>query len=423
MKIVVKKGFWLSNDFLIFMTLVTSMSFRDIPFISVYGKLLFPIVLLYKYIKSHKVSLPVYKVKIYGYYFAFFVLCMCSVLWAIRPDYVLSKCFVLLRLYFTVFAIGCTVNCYEDVDRCLKLLHYAGIVLFARLLLNTPLDIWKAAIMGDYDISSSQGRIGATVGYHPNELGAICLLLLLLSLYFQSKSKKTRKYWLVWDAIICLVLLFTKSRLSLLLAIAGVALYIIISQQIAYKRIMLIIVGVLFLLVAWYSIFNIPILYELVGFRFAAFMGNSSVQDASSLTRLKFLSYAVQLFSTSPLVGIGIDNFKYYVYSFQNAWAEVHSHSNWGELLADTGVIGILLYYMPYFATIVILVKKLKGCYGDSRKRLALFMVFMIITVIGDIQKLSYDTFEVFFPSMLAFFTRGYLITENTKRRNVNIET
>jgi len=416
MKIAIKKGFWLSNDFLIFMTLVTSMSFRDIPIISVYGKLLFPIVLLYKYIKSHKVSLPVYKAKVYGYYFAFFVLCMCSVLWAIKPDYVLSKCFVLLRLYFTVFAIGCTVNCSEDVDRCLKLLHYAGIVLFVRLFLNTPLESWEAAITGDYDISSSQGRIGATVGYHPNELGAIILLLLLSSLYFQSKSKKSRMYWIAWDVIICFVLLFTKSRLSLLLAVVGVALYIIISQHIAYKRVMLIFVGVLLLFVAWYSIFNIPILYELIGFRFAAFMGDSSVQDASSLTRIKFLSYAIQLFVGSPLVGVGIDNFKHYVYSFQNAWAEVHSHSNWGELLADTGVIGILLYYIPYFSTIVILAKKINGCYGVSRKRLALFLVFMVITVIGDIQKLSYDTFEVFFPSMLAFFVRGYSITEDTKK-------
>lgn len=416
MKIVIKKGFWFSNDFLIFMTLVTSMSFRDIGFLSVYGKLIFPLLLLCKYVNSHKVSLPLYKVKMYGFYVAFFILCLCSALWAVKPDYVFSECFVLARLYFTVFAIGCVINTTEDIERCLKQLHYAGIVLFVRLFLNTPLEVWINAITGDYDISSGQGRIGTTVGYYPNELGAICVLLLLLCLYFQSKSNAKKIYWFGWGAILCFVLLFTKSRLALILALAGIILYIIIAQQIVYKRILLFLGAVLLAIVGVYAIFNVPFLYDLVGFRFEVFIGGSEIQDASLNARIKFIIYSVQLFLTSPFIGIGLDNFKYHSYTFQNAWAETYAHSNWGELLADTGIVGILLYYIPYFTSIVILAIKLKRAYGDRRKILTVFLVFLIITVVGDIQKISYDRSEVFIPSILAFFYARLPFNDNMEK-------
>ena len=405
------KNLLLSDDFLIFATLVTSMAFRDIPVVSVYAKLIFPLILILKH-TSGIFRIPRYKWSIYVYYVSFFMLCLFSIGWAVKTDYVLSECFVLARLYFTVFALSLVIHNRQDIEKSIYYIHYTGLVLFARLFMNTPMSVWTNSLYGSFDASSGQGRIGNTIGYHPNELGGVCVLLLLISCYIYSKKGKHKRWLIVWDIVLCFVLLFTKSRLSLLLALVGAALFFILSQHLAYKKIMFVILGVVSSIAAWYAIFNIPILYELVGFRFAGVVGSASSQDASTLTRMKFLMYAVDLYKSHPILGVGIDNYKYYAYVFQNAWQEVYAHSNWGELLADTGTIGIFLYYFPFLLSIYRLVKERKYLNADLIKLYALMVSFLIVTVIGDIQKMSYDRFDVFFPSLLAFYTAIYINTE-----------
>ena len=114
------------------------------------------------------------------------------------------------------------------------------------------------------------------------------------------------------------------------------------------------------------------------------------------------------MFIDSPLIGKGFDNFKYYAYNMLNAWTEVYSHSNWAELLSGTGIIGTAMYYVPFIASVVALVDMLKKLTGNSRKLCALMVTILLVHIIGDIQKISYDKIEALYPCLMATLSTQY---------------
>lgn len=409
-----------TKEFLILMTMILSMAFRDIPVLSVYVKLIFPVLLFVIYGRKYLFNLEKYKFTFYAIYTSFWILGLVSISWAARADYVISQSFVLFRLYFTVFLIGLVIHSIHDIKRCIYLFNVTGVILITRLIINTPISVWVDAINGSYDASSSAGRIGSTVGFHPNELGALCILLLLLAIYYFNEKHTFPR--LIWIATLSVVLLFTKSRLSLTLAILGMMIFYILSQQRKSKQILVLVISAVIGIVIFWAIFNVPKLYDFIGFRLAGVFGTNAQQDASTNARMSFLVYALSLFKKHPIIGVGLDNFRYYSYHFTNAWAEVYAHSNWGELLADMGIIGTTLYYSLQIVSMIKLGKILKSVDAEDRKICAMLVTFLVVTIVGDIQKMSYERFDIMFPCMLAYFASYYwnrqITSKNVKQLN-----
>ncbi len=404
------------QEFLVLATMILSVAFRDIPVISVYVKMIFPILLFLFYGRKYIHGLEKYKFIYYLTYIGFWVLGLISIIWAARPDYVISESYILFRLYFTLFLIGLVIQNVNDIKRCFYLFNITGIVLIARLIINTPFSVWLDTINGIYDASSSLGRIGSTIGYQPNELGALCFLLLLIATYYFIEKHTFPR--LLWIGTLSVLLLFTKSRLSLALTIIGLAVFYITTQQRKSKQILVAVVAAVMGIAFIWAIFSVPVLYDFIGYRLAGVFGTKGQQDASTSTRLTFLAYAFSLFKNNPIIGVGLDNFKYYAYNFANAWQEVYSHSNWGELLADTGIIGTTLYYALQIIPTVRLGRLLGKIDPADRTLCAMLFSFLIVTLAGDIQKMSYDRFEVMLPCMLAYFASVYWsrqIADSTK--------
>ena len=66
------------------------------------------------------------------------------------------------------------------------------------------------------------------------------------------------------------------------------------------------------------------------------------VADVGVLDRWDIASDALSVFGQHPLLGVGLNNYKFY-----NSF-ELYSHSTLPELLAGTGIIGAILFFIPY---------------------------------------------------------------------------
>lgn len=76
----------------------------------------------------------------------------------------------------------------------------------------------------------------------------------------------------------------------------------------------------------------------------AVFVRFSQLEDNTGGTDIRKSLYAeaFEVFKSSPVVGVGLNNFREYSYS------GLYAHSNYMELLADTGIIGFVLFFTLY---------------------------------------------------------------------------
>ena len=151
------------------------------------------------------------------------------------------------------------------------------------------------------------------------------LVMALSAVYFLAKKK-----WFL-SVFFAVTTLFTYSRASMVALLAGLIFVLLRGRQL--KR-LLVIVGVLFLLVG--------LLPNRGG------EGNNLKRTFSVVSRLINYSEAARIFSQSPLLGIGYNNYCEGKAVFLEA-TDTASHSCSGAdssllfLLATTGVVGVLL--------------------------------------------------------------------------------
>ena len=92
----------------------------------------------------------------------------------------------------------------------------------------------------------------------------------------------------------------------------------------------------------YYAIMNVDVLYNAIGYRVEAMvLGISGGKaDNSTAMRMVFISAAWKEFLKHPILGIGLDGFRYI-----NPYEFTYSHNNYVELLSELGVVGCFLYY------------------------------------------------------------------------------
>lgn len=397
--------------------LMVSIIFQDQVIISWGCQILLIAIYVLYYVSNSKSRINKINIKSYTPYIGFLIFGFASSIWALNSNYAMREFISLLKCYTTVFLLCASIYNFEDINKQLKVLMIVIILTIIYLLIKTPSMDWKDAIFGVYGASTDEGRIGRTIGYHPNAFGTLCFIFIMICLSWYYINKKRRYLYLT--VILILILLFTKSRTSILMLLVGITLFYFFSEERKTRQLLKFFVALIFLLGCWWAMFNIPFLYKLVGFRFEGILGTSVTQDASTLTRFKFLQYAISLFMENPLIGVGLDNFKYYSYLYNSAWAQVYSHSNWGELLANTGLIGTSLYYIPQFLAIYSMCKNINKLKGNERKTCALFLMFLIVFIIFDVQKISYNNFYTFYIVMLSIITSN--VVKIQKNRNEQI--
>ena len=371
-----------------------------------------------KYPEKRKTGVAWY-VACYGF-FSFW--CLISSFWAIAPERAVSASVGVVQFSILGFFLALYLSIENDSKFVVNCLSWAGVILLGVLVLLTPASLWMQAAQATLDAATDQNRIGTTVGYHPNALGQLCAICAVLWFYRYDTSRKKVRYLFPIAAFV-VVILFTKSRLSIVVMAVGIIVYWLLSARGGAKKIAAMLVIGLCVVVGLWAIFSIPALYDLVGFRFAGMLGMTDTVDASTTTRENMIDIALLLFSQRPITGVGFANYAvYYFYDF-SGWAMTYAHSNYAELLADLGIPGVVAYYAIPLWTLIFLVKMSKGT-GDKGIRY-IYMTLMLVLLVADYSSVSYtnDFVQLLWASAFGFCltvkkTASYQKNESVKDGN-----
>ena len=253
-----------------------------------------------------------------------------------------------------------------------------------RLLIVTVLFIIDVILNGSYRGDRFTVIIG---GYEINEnvFGQIASGMCCYLLYW-SKKNHWKSLLMNGSAITLLILaLISGSRKSLISIVICILLLVFYEHppKNSVKFVGRIAVIVAVLGVAYWSIMNIEMLYSSIGVRVESlvnFFEGDVKADGSANTRVLMMERAIDMFLQKPFRGYGLNAFKY-VTRFG-----AYAHNNYLELLADLGILGLCIYYVPLLAYFCrAFVQWTKGA-KDSILPLTVLLIF----IINDFANVSY---------------------------------
>ena len=148
-------------------------------------------------------------------------------------------------------------------------------------------------------------------------------------------------------ALLGLCIFLTGSRSSLIVLTVGVVVMIVLGfsskdKPIGYATILILIA----IMIILYLIFNVPLLYNVLGYRLEGFFDlfANGTGDSSTTKRLELIENGIELFRDSPLVGHGVNT--YVAVSNSLVGFLAYSHNDYVELLVGVGLIGTIIYYI-----------------------------------------------------------------------------
>lgn len=380
------------EDIAVTAVIVSSLALRNFTY------LLYILQVFYLIVFITKKRLHVHKGYFFGYG-GFILVASLSFLWADNMNKVFLSLPSMVQPFILCLIMTAYISSYDKIEKLINDFILSAVVLIGNLFLSTSLTEWRNILYYSaskyVDPSSGDGRLGITVNMHPNAFGTIVIVYIFFSLY-RLLVRKEKKYLALLFILITLLLL-SKSRSSLLIALMGCLLIVLYMQKSSVRQMAWVGICVTVVLYLGWATINIPVLYNIVGYRmvglFNMLSGAGNV-DASTSTRMNFILIGLELFFKHPILGIGMNNFSVVAYRDYNIWAEVYSHSNIIELLADLGVVGFLLYYIPIGNAIWRLFEEMnyaKKMNADSYMLISFTFVLGVVLLVREIMSISYD--------------------------------
>ncbi len=246
-----------------------------------------------------------------------------------------------------------------------------------------------------------------------NTVGLECAIAAVLALYglwnYKKALKQSTRIWLrIAVGLNIVFLIMTASRKAILAVVVALAIYSVISSNDIIKRTRNLILGFAVLALVFEMILNIPFLYDIIGYRMEGMMNyfnNSGGEvDASTSTRMKLIEYGMTWFSSSPLFGHGIDNYRNLL--SQVSGLTTYAHNNFVELLVDVGLVGFASYYYIHIRSLVGYLRNRRN--ADNLQVLAISI--LVVLLITDYGLVSY--FNKFINLLLCLI--AFILSSNT---------
>lgn len=258
---------------------------------------------------------------------------------------------------------------------------------------------WTGELARLIVISSNEGgRLGGDITGNANIFSALFMYSGVFAawLAIYSKNKKQQYLFILALAIILLFMALSGGRKTIVAVLASLVCFLLCKSSgkrkiniIIYCIASIIAIGI----IIWLML-NIPFLYDHVGERFEdliqMMMGKSNSVGSDDLRR-RMIGMAFEGWLDKPLLGHGIDSFKYYNLSKTGNF--FYSHNNYVELLYDVGIVGFIAYYSMYYYIGKQLILKVlsKGMKSHSfSKYHALGLGLLVELLIFDVGGISY---------------------------------
>lgn len=312
---------------------------------------------LYFYKNSEKFNL-------YAVWGLFFILiCAMTYLWAYNRSVIIGETIRVFQMILVGYFLIIYAKDQKDLNTLLVGCIIGGVVLAARLFINTPADEWGTS------------RIGYAIGYNPNAVAYKMSICFLIALHLVKKNRKI--VYLLCSAVFMVISFMTGSRKAMIFIVLGLFLFLFFSVK--KKRNLIIVLPILFLLVyaIYFLVMNVQSFYDVLGVRFerllyTIFTGDVG-EDTSTKARFEFIDKGIELIKQSPLLGYGLGNYAYI------SGYGVYSHNNYIEMATSVGLIGAAVYYIMYIGLLIKLLIKWVNGNTDSAVFIALICCFLVM--------------------------------------------
>lgn len=281
---------------------------------------------------------------------------------------------VLFFIGFICFSLFNYMNSENDID----------IVLIGVVIAGVLLSFYIIATVGIKSLISARFNIQ---GYNSNDVGVKLVISSLLSLYFIYKNK-WKKSCVLAILILIPIVIFTYSKTSITMLIVGISMFYIFKSKNSWQLTKNFFTVILLLSIMVYLMFSNEWLYNSIGIRFEGLINQfltSSGGYSSDRLRLGFIEAGKNLFKIKPLLGYGIDNFRYV--SFYYTGVNEFAHNNYIELIVNLGIVGSFIYYFGYYITI----KDMIRVYGKDTDTIRILFIILILVMIAQIGIVSYN--------------------------------
>lgn len=299
------------------------------------------------------------------------------------PGVVIKRCIVMALNVFICYIAADELKDTAQRKRYLHFFAVAALVFEIYLIVLSGPNIMRGRL-GEY----ANSPISFSGHHNANFVACILLYALIFDLddYLKTKDKLSMLRMVLFVGGI----LLTGSRKGLISVCIAISLLPLLdifdSKRDVFLKIMKYsLVGIAVIVVGLLLLFKVPALYEIAGKRieamFAVFGAANSRGDSSMEYRALFIEEAKKFFYTSPIVGIGIDNFKYV-----NFIKGYYAHNNYWEILTGSGIIGFTIFYTAYILLGVNLWKARRKHIPNA----AALLVYLFIMVLTDYFLVSY---------------------------------
>lgn len=352
------------------------------------------------YAATHHFSVPFRITQFKTWFLLFFCVCLLSIPLAINRSNSVNSIKTLVVLMMMVFVMDGDIQTNQDLEKYMKMYMIAAFVMMLYVVLNVDL----------INFQLSQHGLATTGMWNGNDVGLKCAIFLIFFLYFFDLDRRVfKRFFLLVGAVLALVLLyFTASRKALLIAVFGIALYYYFKHpNKRFRNLLIIIFGIY---TAFQLVMNIPELYEAIGWRIEgmlSLMTGQGVADSSALLRAQYIKVGLDAFKESPIVGYGIDNYRYI--NLRETGHLTYSHNNFVDILVGVGGLGFLVYY-SYYIKLIFDFLKLYFRRNTSMLLNAVAICFLCLFVIH-IAVVSYS--DILQNILILFFAKALVIQKS----------
>ncbi len=251
--------------------------------------------------------------------------------------------------------------------------------------------LWQALTQSNFIGFEDYNRLNSTY-FHPNAFAfnLFFLFIILFILIFKSKKFVFKKYLKIYLLIAFVLILLTLTRSVWI----GLAVFVL-SLLFIYGRKYLLKIAIVFLIL----IFAFLILNNYTSLKYYDWDNISIIRRMHTSTyllsswewRVKMWQEMVEYIPQSPIIGYGINTYRYLrekqVY---NPIESTYAHNDYLKILIELGVIGLILYLNLIFQTLKKLWQKYKN--NQQAKYLISFLGILILFLIGGVDNILRST-------------------------------
>jgi O-antigen ligase len=274
-------------------------------------------------------------------YFLFLIFSTLSIFWSISPDATIE---ITRRIFMVFVSLIIIYNIIKKYD-FLSVLFYGMLIV---VMINFLILHKIIPVTYETYFPSTERFIGTTE--NPNITAGRMFIAIFISVIYLYKQTNVYKILLGYLNVVIAyyMIVMTISRTSLVVSLGLVFLLALNTIMHPVKRkyffLTLIFGGFIFVYFVDMTLFikTVEFAIERIGFIFQSLLGHGVEHSADE--RLELALGAINTFKENPLFGTGMDTVSYYM--------GLYAHNNYAELLADSGLIGTIIFYTIYISSI-----------------------------------------------------------------------